>query len=212
MARDEGKTTDVVENNNPHETANTPENSQTQEVLEKVEDALSQGQMSTELDPSGNLKFNYIFASKLSPIKEVGLDFQNGILVVSAKIKELIDHIVEATPTKKDDKIFSYFDGFLLTGLKFLAFSKQVDKNLNVSLDESGMLTLNVTVPDHLSTLNNIELHLRDGVLDSNVDLFKLTESLVKASRTKKDDAIYEHAKGFIKLVLKFLVFKKKFP
>ena len=168
--------------------------------------------MNLELKDSGDLYFQYTFSSKLKPIKEVNLSLVDGVLNASAKIVDLINHIIEATPTKKDDKIFGMFGGFLDTGVKFLAFTKQVDEYTTVSLDNAGILKLRVVIPPHFSALKDVKVVLSEGEIDSNIDLLGLIEALVKQTPTEKDDALWDKVKGLVGFGLKFFKFKKKYP
>ena len=164
------------------------------------------------IDETGDLEFNYNFSSSVKPIKEITVDFSTGLFAGSVKIKELIDHIIEATPTKKDDNIYKEVSVFLPSLLSFLSFSKSLqDKcNIKIAINSSGVFHFSFNTPPELPELKALTIRLKDGKLESNVDLVAMIDSIIESTPTKKDNKILAHIRGLIVEGLKLVSFKKK--
>ena len=170
------------------------------------------GEVSVNQD--GELSWVYTLSPHLKALNDVQVHFVDGRVEIGANCLKLIEHVIQATPTKKDDTAYGVVEGFLDQGIKLLAFQKALEhvNNGHLELKNDGQFLFTCQIPDHLSVLHNVRLNFQDGVLKSNADLFGLIEAGVKATPTNLDNKGWDMAKGLVKLALLKFAFKKKLP
>ena len=164
-----------------------------------------------ELSKTGQLSYKETLPPSVRALKSIQVEIKDGVIDVRAKILDLIQLIIESTPSKKDDKIYKYVDGFLDSGVKFLTFTKPIsDINGTVSIEQDGTFHFHCVLPEKVSPLKTIHAKLEDGVITSNVDILELIKALIKATPTKKDDKAYNMAEGILHMGISYFAFKKK--
>ena len=192
----------------PHESTNTPENTQPVESATN-ETPVADGEL--ELTPVGELKFSETLPDSLKALKHLSAEIKDGVIDIKAKVLDIIQLIIETTPSKKDDKIYKYVDSFLGMGASFLAFTKTIPEiNGSVSIEKDGNFHFHCTLPERLSPLKQVHVVLKDGVIKSNINVLNLLKAITDATPTNKDNVAYPMVEGFLKLAIKNFAFKKK--
>ena len=184
----------------------------TEQAQETAQDntLLARGDSEFGLEKTGKFDFKYRLTKKFEILDDIKLSVLGGRISFMCPLEALVKHIIHTTPTKKDDKIYDSFEGFLTAGITFLAFHKTLDPTSNVGLDTKGVFTFESTIPTKLSELNKVTIILEKGKIFSSVDLEGLVEALVKQSHSKMAYNVWEDIKGLVDSALKIFSFKKK--